>query len=94
MHPELFTLPIFGVTIKTYGFCLMIGFLSAVSSEMPLDIPWPSVMRARIFAMIDMSSRNSIAFRLRSSCRREATHNLLKIGLRCRSVNRARRCPA
>ncbi len=30
MHPELFTLPIFGITIKSYGFCLMVGFLSAV----------------------------------------------------------------
>jgi phosphatidylglycerol:prolipoprotein diacylglycerol transferase len=29
MHPELFSLP-GGFTIKTYGFCLMIGFLSAV----------------------------------------------------------------
>lgn len=29
MHPELFTLP-FGFTIQTYGFCLMVGFLSAV----------------------------------------------------------------
>jgi len=30
MHPELFTLPIIGYPIKTYGFCLMVGFLSAV----------------------------------------------------------------
>lgn len=30
MHPELFTLPIIGLTIKSYGFCLMVGFLSAV----------------------------------------------------------------
>ena len=30
MHPELFTLPIFGISVKTYGFCLMVGFLSAV----------------------------------------------------------------
>ncbi|UCE59598.1 MAG: prolipoprotein diacylglyceryl transferase [Phycisphaerales bacterium] len=30
MHPELFTLPVFGITVKTYGFCLMVGFLSAV----------------------------------------------------------------
>lgn len=29
MHPELFTLP-GGFNIKTYGFCLMVGFLSAV----------------------------------------------------------------
>ena len=29
MHPELFTLP-GGITIKTYGFFLMVGFLSAV----------------------------------------------------------------
>lgn len=29
MHPELFSLP-GGFTVKTYGFCLMIGFLSAV----------------------------------------------------------------
>ena len=29
MHPALFSLP-GGFTIKTYGFCLMIGFLSAV----------------------------------------------------------------
>ncbi|MGD2108756.1 MAG: prolipoprotein diacylglyceryl transferase [Phycisphaerae bacterium] len=30
MHPELFTLPVVGLTVKTYGFCLMVGFLSAV----------------------------------------------------------------
>lgn len=30
MHPELFTLPVVGITIKTYGFCLTVGFLSAV----------------------------------------------------------------
>ena len=30
MHPELFTLPILGMSIKTYGFFLMLGFLSAV----------------------------------------------------------------
>lgn len=30
MHPELFTLPIVGVSIKSYGFCLMVGFLTAV----------------------------------------------------------------
>jgi len=29
MHPELFTFP-GGFTIKSYGFCLMVGFLSAV----------------------------------------------------------------
>ncbi len=29
MYPELFTLP-GGFTIKTYGFCMMVGFLSAV----------------------------------------------------------------
>jgi len=29
MHPELFTLP-GGLTIKTYGFCMTVGFLSAV----------------------------------------------------------------
>jgi len=29
MHPELITLP-GGFTIKTYGFCLMVGFLTAV----------------------------------------------------------------
>ncbi|MEK6797636.1 MAG: prolipoprotein diacylglyceryl transferase [Planctomycetota bacterium] len=29
MHPELLTLP-GGFTIKTYGFCMMLGFLSAV----------------------------------------------------------------
>jgi len=29
MHPELFTLP-GGFGIKTYGFCMMVGFLSAV----------------------------------------------------------------
>lgn len=29
MHPELFTLP-GGFNVKTYGFCLMVGFLSAV----------------------------------------------------------------
>ncbi len=30
MHPELFTLPVLGIGVKTYGFCLMVGFLSAV----------------------------------------------------------------
>jgi len=30
MHPEFFTIPGVGVTVKTYGFCLMVGFLSAV----------------------------------------------------------------
>ncbi len=30
MHPELFTLPIFGVPVKMYGFFLMVGFLSSV----------------------------------------------------------------
>lgn len=30
MYPEFFTLPVVGYTIKTYGFCLMVGFLSAV----------------------------------------------------------------
>ncbi len=30
MHPELFTLPVVGIGVKTYGFFLMIGFLSAV----------------------------------------------------------------
>lgn len=34
MHPELFTIPMpfteSGISIKTYGFCLMVGFLSAV----------------------------------------------------------------
>jgi len=30
MHPELFTVPVLGLTVKTYGFCLMVGFLSAV----------------------------------------------------------------
>ena len=30
MHPEFFTLPIIGIAIKSYGFCLMVGFLSAV----------------------------------------------------------------
>ncbi|MHC5110998.1 MAG: prolipoprotein diacylglyceryl transferase [Planctomycetota bacterium] len=29
MHPKLFELP-FGITITTYGFCLMVGFLTAV----------------------------------------------------------------
>jgi len=33
MHPELFTLP-GGFTIKTYGFCFMLGFLSVVWSAM------------------------------------------------------------
>ena len=37
MHPELFTIPVLGYTIKTYGFCLTIGFLSAV---------WLSMRRA------------------------------------------------
>lgn len=30
MHPEFFTVPILGLSIKTYGFCLTVGFLSAV----------------------------------------------------------------
>lgn len=30
MHPEFFTLPILGLPVKMYGFCLMVGFLSAV----------------------------------------------------------------
>lgn len=30
MHPELFTVPFLGRSIPTYGFCLMVGFLSAV----------------------------------------------------------------
>lgn len=30
MYPELFTIPIVDITIKSYGFCLMVGFLSAV----------------------------------------------------------------
>ena len=30
MHPELFRLPLVGIQIQTYGFCLMIGFLTAV----------------------------------------------------------------
>ena len=30
MHPELFTLPVVGISIKTYGFFLTVGFLSAV----------------------------------------------------------------
>ena len=30
MYPELFTIPIIGITIKSYGFFLMVGFLSAV----------------------------------------------------------------
>lgn len=30
MHPEFFTIPGLGITVKTYGFCLMVGFLSAV----------------------------------------------------------------
>lgn len=38
MHPEFFALPVLGAPIKTYGFCLMIGFLSAV---------WLSMRRAR-----------------------------------------------
>ena len=38
MHPELFSLPIFDVQIKTYGFCLMVGFLGAV---------WLSMRRAQ-----------------------------------------------
>ena len=38
MHPDLFTLPIIGVSIKTYGFFLMVGFLSAV---------WLSMRRAQ-----------------------------------------------
>lgn len=29
MHPEFFTLPVLGIPIKSYGFCLMVGFLSA-----------------------------------------------------------------
>ena len=30
MHPELFRVPFVGITVKTYSFCLMIGFLTAV----------------------------------------------------------------
>lgn len=30
MHPELFTLPFTDVTVKTYGFFMMLGFLSGV----------------------------------------------------------------
>ncbi len=30
MHPELFTVPILDVSVKTYGFFLTVGFLSAV----------------------------------------------------------------
>ena len=30
MHPELFRLPIVGLSVKSYGFCLMVGFLGAV----------------------------------------------------------------
>ncbi|MCH8149884.1 MAG: prolipoprotein diacylglyceryl transferase [Planctomycetes bacterium] len=30
MHPELFTLPVVGINIKTYGFFLTVGFLGAV----------------------------------------------------------------
>ena len=30
MHPELFTIPGLGVTVKTYGFFLAVGFLSCV----------------------------------------------------------------
>lgn len=30
MHPELFTLPIVGVSVKAYGFFLMLGFLTGV----------------------------------------------------------------
>lgn len=38
MHPEFFTLPVLGITIKMYGFFLMLGFLSAV---------WLAMRRAR-----------------------------------------------
>lgn len=30
MYPELFTIPILGIPVKSYGFCLMVGFLGAV----------------------------------------------------------------
>ncbi|MHC4698828.1 MAG: prolipoprotein diacylglyceryl transferase, partial [Planctomycetota bacterium] len=30
MHPELFTLPVLGISVKTYGFFMCVGFLSAV----------------------------------------------------------------
>jgi len=30
MHQELFRLPVLGISVKTYGFFLMVGFLSAV----------------------------------------------------------------
>lgn len=30
MHPEFIDVPIIGIPIKMYGFCLMVGFLSAV----------------------------------------------------------------
>ncbi len=29
MHPELFTIPGFNYSVKSYGFCVMVGFLSA-----------------------------------------------------------------
>lgn len=67
MHPELITLP-GGFTIKTYGFCLMIGFLSAVwlamkkadrvkaDPDVILDLSFLSLMfgvgGARIFYVI------------------------------------------
>lgn len=68
MYPELFTLPVVGYTIKTYGFCLMIGFLSAVwlamrraersgaSPDVVLDMSFLSLLfgvsGARIFYVI------------------------------------------
>lgn len=67
MHPELFTLP-FGFTIQTYGFCLMVGFLSAVwlamrratrvkaSSDVVLDLSLVALLfgvgGARLFYVI------------------------------------------
>ena len=67
MHPELITLP-GGFTIKTYGFCLMVGFLTAVwfamkranrvkaDPDVVLDLAFISlifgVLGARIFFVI------------------------------------------
>jgi len=68
MHPELFTIPILGIPVKSYGFCLMVGFLSGVwlamrraervkaDSDVALDIGFLclifGVTGARIFYVV------------------------------------------
>jgi len=51
MHPELFTVPIIGYEVKSYGFFMMIGFLSAVW----LAMRRAERVRASADAVLDMS---------------------------------------